>query len=149
MKLQYSIDEKTNFGYTMKYNKKGHKVRGSLLLVRHLTDGTIYRVKSNALEGLALGESQDPIYGWASFSGKATYKDPSYPEYPNPVGNHSFIVYVEDWNEPGTGVDQFWIEVQDKDGIIIPVMSMERDAVDNTVGLGGGNIVVPHNAVGK
>jgi hypothetical protein len=27
-----------------------------MLLIRHLEDGTIYRVKSNALYGLALGE---------------------------------------------------------------------------------------------
>ncbi|MBW6516875.1 MAG: cadherin-like domain-containing protein, partial [ANME-2 cluster archaeon] len=46
--------EKTNFGYTMKYNKKGTNIQGNLLLVRHLPDGTIYRVKSNALYGLAL-----------------------------------------------------------------------------------------------
>jgi hypothetical protein len=142
-------DEKTNFGYTMKYNKKGTKVQGSLLLIRHPADGTIYRVKSNALEGLALGESKYPLYGWASFSGKATYKDPAYEEYPEPVGNHTFVVYVEDWDEPGTGIDQFWIEVMDGDGMVIPIMSMDGDAVGNTVGLKGGNIVVPHNSGGK
>jgi len=64
--------ERTNFGFTMKYNKKGEKVKGNLLLIRHLPDGTIYRVKSNALYGLALGESPDPAFGWASFSGKST-----------------------------------------------------------------------------
>ena len=47
--------ERTNFGYTMKYNKKGTNVMGSLLLIRHMPDGSIFRVKSNAIEGLALG----------------------------------------------------------------------------------------------
>jgi predicted GH43/DUF377 family glycosyl hydrolase len=134
-------DEKTNFGFTMKYNKKGKKVRGSLLLIRHMTDGSIYRVKSNALDGLAIGESTDPPFGWASFSGKCTYKDKDWEE---PEGNHGFLVYVEDYGEPGRGVDQFWIEVYDKDGNVIDVMSMDRPADDHTEILGGGNIVVPH-----
>jgi hypothetical protein len=136
-------DEKTNFGYTMKYNKKGQKVRGSLLLIRHLTDGSIYRVKSNALYGLALGTGDDggEEYGWASFSGKCTYLEPGWPD---PIGNHEFLVYVEDYGEPGRGVDQFWIEVYDKDSNVIDAMSMDRPADDHTETLGGGNIVVPH-----
>ena len=141
--------DKTNFGYTMKYNKKGAKVKGSLLLIRHLPDGTIYRVKSNALYGLALGEFEDgdETYGWASFSGKSTYLEPGWPE---PIGNHNFIAYVEDRNEPGSGVDRVWIEVWDKEGNVIPVMSMsgEPDAASNAEEIGGGNLVVPHGAGG-
>lgn len=131
--------EKTNFGYNMKYNKKGAKVQGSLLLVRHLSDGTIYRVKSNALYGLSIGE--DDTYGWASFSGKATYREP---EWLEPVGNHEFIVYVEDRNEPGNGADRFWIKVKGQDGKPIDAMSLNDPSVDNTISLSGGNIVVPH-----
>jgi hypothetical protein len=136
--------DKTNFGFTMRYNKKGERVRGSLLLIRHLADGSIYRVKSNALYGLALGESEDGIFGWASFSGKATYLEPGWPE---PIGNHEFLAYVEDHNEPGTGVDRFWIEVRDKDGIAIESISMDRPGSDpeNSAQIGGGNLVVPHS----
>jgi hypothetical protein len=133
--------ERTNFGYVMKYNKKATKVQGCLLLIRHVAPGEKRRVKSNALYGLSLGESEDPALGWASFSGKCTYKDKDWDE---PEGNHEFVVYVEDWNEPGAGHDQFWIELRDKDGNVIAVMSMDRDAPENTETLGGGNIVVPH-----
>jgi uncharacterized repeat protein (TIGR01451 family) len=75
--LENGTDDKTNFGFTMSYNKKGTNVKGSFLLIRHLSDGTKYRVKSNALECLALGgdHSTEP-FGWASFSGKATYLEP-------------------------------------------------------------------------
>jgi C1A family cysteine protease len=135
--------EKTNFGYVMKHNKKGNNVHGNLLLIRHRADGSIYRLKSNALFGLALGafDVDDVTVGWASFAGKATYREPGWAA---PTGNHRFIMYVEDWNEPGAGHDQMWIEVQDKKEAIIPAMSMDRPAVANTVTLGGGNIVVPH-----
>jgi hypothetical protein len=131
--------EKTNFGFTMKYNKKGGNVKGSLLVIRHVGDEEIYRVKSNALYGLALG-SEDS-FGWATFSGKSTYLEPDWLE---PIGNYEFVVYVEDRNEPGIGIDRFWIEVHDKEGLVVPVMSMERDGPTNAVEIGGGNIVVPH-----
>jgi hypothetical protein len=135
--------DRTNFGYTMKYNKKGQKVKGSLLLIRHLSDGTKYRVKSNALDGLALGDYGS--FGWATFSGKSTYLEPGWPE---PVGNHHFVAYVEDHGEPGAGADRFWLEVADKDGNTV-TLSMDREAVANAVLLEGGNIVVPHGGGDK
>jgi hypothetical protein len=119
----------------MKYNKKGGNVKGSLMLIRHTDEGN-YRLKSNALDGLALGDGAG--FGWASFSGKATYAEPGWPE---PEGNHAFVVYVEDH---GQSVDQVWIEVHDKDGNVIEVMSFTRDAIENLILLQGGNIVVPH-----
>jgi hypothetical protein len=124
----------------MKYNKKGEQAKGSLLLVRHLSDGAIYRPKSNALYGLALGEDPTVPFGWASFSGKATYLEPGWTQ---PVGNYEFVVYVEDRDEPGSGVDRFWIEVT-KNRDVQDGLSMGREAVDNTVEPSGGNLVVPH-----
>jgi len=75
-------------------------------MIAHLEDGSIHRIKSNALYGLSIGE--DDGFGWASFSGKCTYKEH---DWLDPIGNYEFIVYVEDWGEPGKGVDQFWIEI--------------------------------------
>lgn len=135
--------EKTNLGFTMKYNKKGANLSGNLLLIRHRDDGTIYRVKSNALEGLALSPMESP-FGYASFSGKATYKSWDWEE---PVGNHGFVVYVEDYGEPG-GNDRFWIRVLDKDRVTVGELSMEEQAADNAVTLQRGNIVVPHTPGG-
>jgi len=92
--------DRTNFGYSMNYNQKNlRNVKGSLLLIRHLADGSKYRVKSNALEGLSLGDAG--LFGWASFSGKATYLEPGMLE---PIGNHTFLAYVEDHDEPGNGM---------------------------------------------
>ena len=132
-------DDKTNFGYTMKYNKKGNKVQGSFLLIRHLDDGTKYRVKSNALYGLALGDDND--MGWASFSGKATYLQPGWDD---PEGNHEFVVYVEDYGEPGKNIDRVWLETHNKDGDVIQSLSMDGQAADNAETVSAGNIVVPH-----
>jgi hypothetical protein len=134
--------DKTTFGYTMKYNKKGKNVKGNLLIIRHMDSGSLYRLKSNALYGLALGDTGE--FTWASFSGKATYLEPGWPEA---IGNHQFVVYAEDNGEPGSGSDRFWIEVQAKDGTIMG-LSIPRQAIDNAIILRGGNIIVPHGGGG-
>jgi hypothetical protein len=105
--------ERTNFGSSVKYGQNGNP-KGSLLAIRHLTDDTIYRIKSNALDGLAIGEGQG--FGWASFFGKCTYQDPTMVE---PLGNYTFVAYVEDHGTPGSGVDRFWLQVYDRDGMVI------------------------------
>jgi hypothetical protein len=130
-------DERANFGFTMKYNRRGKKVQGNLLIIRHGTDGTHHRLKSNALDGLALSEGGD--FAWASFTGKATYAAPGWAE---PVGNYAFRAYVEDWGEPGTGVDTFWIETRDKDGLLVSALSMSTPAEDNAETINGGNVRV-------
>jgi len=133
--------DKTNYGFTMKYGKNGRNVKGNLLLIRHLADGTNHRFKSNALGGLAVGESGDPSFGWASFNGKGTYRAPGWDDA---VGNHEFTTYVEDHGEPGSGADRVWIQVLDKDDLVVPGLSIDPQATDNAVLINGGNIVVPH-----
>jgi hypothetical protein len=64
-------------------------------------------------------------------------------------GNHRFIVYVEDHDEPGAGVDRFWLEVQDKDRDVVGDLSLERAAAANAETIEGGNIVVPQKPKGK
>jgi hypothetical protein len=132
------LGDRTNFGYTMKYNRRRTNIKGSLLVIRHLPDGTRYRLKSNALDGLALGSTD--VFDWASFNGKATYQEPNWPE---PMGNHRFLVYVEDRDQPGAGADRFWLEVTDRSGNLT-TLSMDRQAVSNAVTIQGGNIIVPH-----
>ncbi len=129
----------TNWGYTMRYNNNRNHVRGSLLLIRHLPDGSKFRIKSNVLFGLAIGDEDG--YGWASFTGKCTYRDPGMVE---PEGNYEFVTYVEDHGEPGTGVDRFWLQVFDKDDDLVAELSMNETAVSNAETIVGGNIVVPH-----
>ena len=91
------------------------------------------------MQGLALGSMGD--FGWAVFSTEGTYQEPGWPE---PVENHTFIFYVEDHGAPGNGHDRMWVEVRDKDQVVIPAMSMPRLSATHAVVIDGGNIVVPH-----
>ncbi len=115
--------------------------------IRHVDDLNHYRLKSNALRGLAIGADSDGDgdFGWAAFLGKSTYREPGWTES---EGNHDIIAYVEDRGQPGTGVDRFWIEVLDQNDVLIPDISMDRDAPDNAETIQGGNIVVPHKPKG-
>ncbi|GAF86710.1 unnamed protein product, partial [marine sediment metagenome] len=126
--------------------RKATKVKGSLLLIRRTEIGGKYRIKSNALGGLALGEDRAVPFGWASFSGKNTYLEPGWEE---PVGNHGFTAYVEDRDKPGSGIDRIWIEARDKQGQTIPQSSMTEPAPEQAVEIQGGNIVAPHRSSGQ
>ena len=139
--------DKTNYGFTMKYGKNGRNVKGNMLVIRHLADGTNHRFKSNALGGLAVGEGGSPSFGWASFTGKGTYRAPGWEDA---IGNHEFTVYVEDHGEPGADADRIWVEVLDKSDLVVPGLSIAPPATDNAEVIDGGNIVVPHaNSGGK
>ena len=87
---------------------------------------------------MAVGWSND--FGWASFSGKGTYKEPTWDDA---VGNYEFIAYAEDHDTPGAGADRFWVTAHRGDELAIG-LSMDNSAVDNAQPLTGGNIVIPH-----
>ena len=127
-------DDSTNFGFTLSYNKRGTNVRGSLLVVRHLEDGTTYRIKSNAVEGLSVGA--EPGFAWAAFTTKVTYRDPTMFEA---EGNHMATVYVEDRPEG----DRVWMQVRDGDGRLIDEVSLAAPAPTEALAIERGNIIVP------
>jgi len=133
--------DKTHAGFSVKYTRKAG-AKGSLLVIRRLADGSAFRLKSNAMTGLSVGASgSTPGFGWASFTGKATY---SKPEWLEPLGNYTFITYIEDRGEPGAGADRFWVETKERDGLLEPDLSLSGPATENAVMILGGNIVVPH-----
>lgn len=128
--------ETANFGFTISYNKKATNVRGSFVLIRHLDDSTIYRVKSNAIEGLSVGDEDG--FGWASFTTKATYIDPSMTDA---EGNYEVTVYVEDHGSDG---DRLWIQVRDRNGVVVDELSLATPATSNAISISRGSITVPH-----
>lgn len=133
----FSLDgDKTNFGFVGKatVQKKNTVIKGSLLVIRHLPDGSIVRIKSNVFDGLAIMSD-----GSATFSGKAN----------NSINtdNLSFTAYVKDVATPGAGSDLFALfyplaEIRTIDAL--------NGLVDSAEKLTGGNIQVPQpQAKGK
>jgi len=136
--------DKTNFGFSVDYTKKGTNTKGGLLLIRHLPDGTTHRVKSNAMDALAVGDAPDGSFGWATFTGKATYKEP----LADPVGNHTFTAYVEDHGSGPDAGDRIWLEVE-LDGSTIGAVSLPATATSNAQTIEQGSITVPHQKGGS
>lgn len=132
-------DDKTNYGFNMKYNRTPPVAQGNLLMVRHLPDGSKYRVKSSSVEGLAVGDSS--TFSWASFNGMATYEDPT---MGGSADDYAFTAYIEDHAEPGKGADKFWIEVFDQAGDAVRDSSIEHSPQENAVTIEDGNTVVAH-----
>ena len=143
-----SEGDTTSVGFTIEYNNKGKNVKGQLILIRRLEDGSIHRIKSSALTGLAVGEKDD--FTWASFSGKATYERPN----GEIEGNHTFVAYVEDDEKSSDGAltaDRFWVELRDKDGLVVLKLSMDKPTLNNAVTIDEamGNISVPGGGTAK
>jgi len=116
-----------NFGFNVKYNKKG-KVQGNSIYVYRL-DGFDYIVKSNAWIGLAISDNT------STFQGKAVLQifDPVTSELqPESSGNFQFTVEALD-NELNGNPDYYKITVLDKDGL---------EYHNATGSLEGGNIVI-------
>ena len=129
--------ERVNFGFVMKYNKSGANLQGQFVAVRHHADGTISKIKSNSLTGLAI--TQPGGCGVATFGGKSSYMvwDPVAKVYTT-TGGILFSVVASDCNQPGNGFDTIKISGG------APDFQMASAAT-----LSGGNIVVPHTASTK
>jgi hypothetical protein len=112
-----------SFAFLVNYNKKSKNLRGSLVIIRELSGGGIYRIQSNALYELAVDSDNDAKgdFDRATFSGKCTYIGPDVlDDYGDPqnVGGQEFIVYLEDYDFNGgasSEADEFWFTVLGRD----------------------------------
>lgn len=132
--------DKTNFAFTVKINPKSNKVQGNLLVIRHLADGHIARLKSTSLANLVIQEAG--TCRAASFDGTGTYRswDAGLKKYVSSQAV-AFSAYVKDCGEPGKGIDSFWVSGS---GDLV----MTAPAASHLVLIGGGNIAI-HAAAGN
>ena len=134
--------QKTSFGFVSKYGKNGTNAKGSLVVIRHFADGSIDRLKSNALSGLSV--SQGVGYGAATLLGKATFNHINNAGVSESSGgNYSFIMKAQDGNNPGTLLDYFGINLRNPAGAQVDEFTMTTPAL---LPISGGNIVIPHTA---
>jgi len=109
---------KNNFGFTVKYNKKGTNLQGSINTIVRSAVGLdsqpcstshpgfntcVYQVKGNSMTTLTVNTS-NPKSGTATFVGKANVQDVTNPNVP-PMsldGGTTFQVQMTDNGTPGT-----------------------------------------------
>ncbi len=136
---------KNNFGFNIKYNKKGTNLQGKIrtLFRRYAAGGTLrtYQIKGNQMESLSV---QD---GYAEFTGKANVQDVTNPDSPIPVaGNGFFIVKMHDRGESGTS-DNISFALYDRNGALI-FTNKWSGSIPGLQTLSGGNLKV-HSGKGK
>jgi hypothetical protein len=107
---------KTNFGFNVKYNKKGTKLRGHMnVIFRSLeSDGVhIYQIKGNAIQSLGVNVVQNNLKT-AEFITKSNLKDITNPLNPVDLGGGLILkVNMTDRGEPGRD-DSIAIELTDR-----------------------------------
>ena len=96
---------KTNFGFNVKYNKKGNKLKGHMnVIFRRLeSDGVIhvYQIKSNAVQSLGVDISDEDAQ-FATFITKSNLKDITDPLNTISLGGNLILkVDMTDRGEPG------------------------------------------------
>jgi large repetitive protein len=133
-----SNGERVNFGFMAKatVNKSKTNYQGSLLVIRHKSNGDVIKIKSNVFEGYSIKAATSTSCPAATFSGKATYSVNGIS-----VGNYAFTGYGEDCGEPGT-TDKFSLY-----HAYSPNAASTSATLANLIGLAkgiqGGNIQVP------
>jgi len=146
---------KVHFGFNAKVLKSG-QVQGSVLTIFRRANGN-YIIKSNSMGTLAIAQivGTNPARYSATFTGKSTYSVPVTDPQLTPFcsdwkcGAYTFTVYVEDWAEPGTSKDRYWIQVKNPSGVVVakatinPGYTGASPGSTNAQYIAGGNIQVP------
>ncbi|MBT8270726.1 MAG: HYR domain-containing protein, partial [Bacteroidia bacterium] len=135
---------KTNFGFNVKYNKKGTKVQGRVNIIFRVEqpDGSIrvYQIKSNAKPAFGVDIS-DPNFDFAEFTAKANLSDVTDPLNPISLGgNLTLKVEMTDWGEPGDQ-DSIGINLTNNSGTLLYSSNWNGTSTDELI-LSGGNIVI-------
>ncbi len=96
---------KTNFGFNVKYNKKGNKLKGHMNVIFRIqeNDGIhTYQIKGNAIESLGVNVEDDENQT-AEFITKANLTDITDPLNTVSLGGNLFLkVEISDKGEPGS-----------------------------------------------
>ncbi|NNE25568.1 MAG: T9SS type A sorting domain-containing protein [Saprospiraceae bacterium] len=134
---------KANFGFNVKYNKKGKKLKGHMNIIFRRDEGGMirtYQIKGNAIQSLGV-DIADPGALFGEFITKANLNDITDPLFPISLGgNLSLKVEMTDRGEPGID-DSIGINLIDANGILLYSSNWSGISTEEMM-LSGGNLVV-------
>jgi hypothetical protein len=141
---------RTNFGFNVKYNKKGANLQGNMNIVfrRTETDGLLhtYQIKANALLSLGVNAA-NPLRQTAQFSSKANLTDVTNPAAPIAKGgNKTIYVNMIDNGDPGVkdSISIVLVEGTADPAVLSNILYSSEwvSSRNGQMGLRGGNLVV-------
>jgi hypothetical protein len=131
---------KTNFGFTMKYNKTGKNIKGQCNIIMR-SGGRIYQIKSNAINSMSVNSTT----GYANFNTKANLTDVTNSLAPVSLGgNLDLTVEMTDVSQGGTGD---LVDIQLMNGNAMLYSSNWSGTKTVLQAIDGGNIQVLRNAL--
>jgi len=134
---------KTNFGYNVKYNKKGKKLRGHMNIIFRRLEGDgihTYQIKGNAIQSLGVNMANMSAK-FGEFITKANLQDITDPDNHIPIaGNLRLKVEMTDRGEPGTD-DSIGFNLTKTNGVLLYSSNWSGLRTDEMT-LAGGNLVV-------
>jgi len=141
--------KKTNFGFTVKFGKKGINLKGNMNIIFRRTENNIvhvYQIKANAMQSLGVNAS-NPGRQTAEYVSKTNLTDITNPLAPALVGGNKYLyVKMTDNGEPGTKDSISFVLV---DGTADPTVLSNIIYSSNWTGykteqlkLGSGNLLV-------
>jgi len=153
--MKAALGTKTNFGFNVKFNKKGTNLQGNMNFVfRSVSpiDNKVhtYQAKANAMESLGVNAT-NPASQTANFLSKCNITDITNPLAPVPVGGGKFMfVNMVDNGEPGVNDLISFVIVESngntpKDPTVLANIlysSHWEGSLTQMIKLGGGNLVV-------
>lgn len=136
---QGTIGTRSNFGFNVKYNKRGNNLQGRLNLVFR-SAGRRYQIKGNVMNSLTTNnKNSDPRT--AVYTGKANLRDITDPDIPISItGNLIIQVELTDRGEPGSN-DSIAFTVWDNSGLLIYSSNWNGIQTIEQM-LDGGNLVI-------
>ena len=139
--------KKMNFGFNVKYNKKGNKLNGHMnVIFRKVINGEtrIFQIKGNAIQSLGIN-SKDRTVKTAEFITKSNLTDITNPLSPVSLGGNLILkVNMTDWGEPGTN-DLIGVSLTDNNTLLFS--SHWNGLSTEEINLTGGNLVIHSNSV--
>jgi hypothetical protein len=137
---------KTNFGFTMKYNKSGKNLQGQTNIIIRADNDSMYQIKSNAINSMTASGNI------ANFSTKASITNITDPLAPYPLGGNLTLLVAMVDSTRNTQSDSVSITVQDNNGGL--VYSSEWNGTKTVLRSlrkpsGGGNVSVMSSSLAK
>jgi hypothetical protein len=133
--------DRVSFGFSYTLTKGKSTPRSGFVVIRHMADGGVCRVKSNnqmnpaAVNGNTVVLTGKGNYSCVDANGQAIAGQSA--------GNISIAAYAEDNATPGAGADKFWVS----NGAAVTPNYLQMDetggAAANAITLRGGNVQVP------
>ncbi len=134
---------KTNYGFNVKYNKKGTNLQGNMNFIFRRTVGVVvrtYQIKANSMTSLGVN-IENPAAQTAVFVSKANLTDITNPLAPVSLGgNLTLQVNMTDKGEPGINSDMIAISLWNGSTLLFSSNWNGTKTVEKTID--GGNLVV-------